>query len=222
MRRDVAFVYCLVCHTPHVCSLKLEFKLVSFSQWASKSTPLWLLGWMKRSCLHGLLSTLRSSPQPTVTASTHPPDSSAQNAFSISSRALRELLRTPTVYNGLSRFYPVSELRRLFINSVHCATATLHVHRACPCQRQCPFLSAHFICSVSIASFANISLQASRTFRRSQRGRDMEVWAPIRRGITVIIASFRGVRRCQQKYTSRNYFCKLFLTSRYGRFMDFC
>lgn len=157
------------------------------------------------------VSTLRSSRQPTVTASF---GLLSQNAFSISSPDLRELLWTPTVFSGLVVSIWRPKLRRLFIDCHTLRPLSMPLPKTVP-------ISVCAFHSVSTARFANISLQASRTFRRRQRGSQHGSLSPDRRCITIIIVSFRGAHRCQQNITSRNYFCKLFLTSRYGRFMDF-
>lgn len=204
MYRDVAFMYCLVCQ----CFKSVRPSSNSTLCRLLKVLPSPLLlteGWMKRSRLHGLC--LLYAPHVNQQLP-HPPDSSAKNAFSISSPDLRELLWTPTVFSGLLVLYR-PKLRRLFINC----------HTSCPQSMPLPKTVPISVCafhSVPTVRFANISLQASPTFRRSQRGHNMEVWT----SIDVVLLLGRA-QMSTKKYTSRNYFCKLFLTSRYGRFMDF-
>lgn len=174
-----------------VCTSTFKFNFVSTFQSASKSTPRDCEAeWRGAACMACVYSTLLTSTNRYRILWTPQP----KNAFSISSPDLRELLWTPTVFSGL-----LVCIVQSFV--VFLSTVTLCVHRACPCQRRSPFLSAHFI-PFSTARFANISLQASPTFRRSQRGHNMEVWA----SIDVVLLLGRA-----QMSTKKIYIKKLFL-----------
>lgn len=135
MYRAFAFLYCLVCHMFQVCTSKSNSTLCRLFK--VLPSPLLVTARLnEEEPLAWPVSTLRSSRQPTVTASSGL--LSQKNAFSISSPDLRELLWTPTVFSGL-----LVCIVQSFV--VFLSTVTLCVHRACPCQRRSPFLSAHFI-----------------------------------------------------------------------------
>lgn len=117
-------------------------------------------------------------------------------------------------------FYGLSTTYFLFLSNVQAlssfyqlSTVILSVHKACPCQRQCPFLSVHFV-SFPQLGFANISLQASRNLPQRSMGSQHGSLGPDKRCITIIVSFRWHAQMSTEKNTLRNYFCKLFLTFR--------
>lgn len=115
------------------------------------------------------VSTLRSSRQPTVTAST--------GLLSQKKRFFYLFSRSPWTVMDSDRLQRTS---RLYRPKLRCLFINCHTLRpqSMPLPKTVPISVCAFH-SVPTARFANISLQASPTFRRSQRGHNMEVWASI-------------------------------------------
>lgn len=89
----------------------------------------------------------------------------------------------------------MSNLRRLFINSVHCATVTLDVHLACPLPKTVPmsvctccFVLKRLLVSQNFTSLSHLPPAGVRG------GHDVEVWTPDRRCIYYLLLSASGAR----------------------------
>lgn len=139
------------------------------------------------------VSTLRSSRQPTVTASSGLLSQKKTLFLSLLQISVNCYGLRPSSADfsfvsskALSSFYQLSH----FASTEHALAKD----------------GAHFCLRISFcfstARFANISLQASPTFRRSQRGHNMEVWA----SIDVVLLLGRA-----QMSTKKIYIKKLFL-----------
>lgn len=151
-----------------VCTSKFKFNFVSTFQSASKSTPRDCEAeWRGAACMACVYSMLLTSTNRYRILRTPQPK---KRFFYISSRSVNcyGLRPSSTDFSfvsskALSSFYQLSH----FASTEH-ALAKDGAH-FCLC------ISFRF----STARFANISLQTSPTFRRCQRGHNMEVWASI-------------------------------------------